>query len=187
MTMNDIDTNGNPIKAKNKKNPFADQMRPTEQLLWTDSKARPSMWGQLVGVGLFIVIIAGSVGFGVISDKSLKDADKIKIAAVVIGGTLAIAAVILVLMGLYRLLTGNRAPEQAYAITNERLLYRSKKTVSTIPLENLPSVSLFLGDGTKGTFSFGAFFPMWSDVENAIEVKHMIDDAQKQRMQRISK
>lgn len=187
MTMNDIDTNGNPIKAKNKKNPFADQMRPTEQLLWTDSKARPSMWGSLAGIGVFILIIAVSVGFGIMSDKTLKNEDKIGIAVVIVGGTLAIAAVVLVLMSLYRLLTGGRRPEQAYAITNERLLYRSKKTVSSIPLEKLPSVSLFLGDGTKGTFSFGAFFPMWSDVENAIEVKHMMDDAQKQRLQKIAK
>jgi len=183
--MNNIDTNGEP--AKRKKNPFAEQMRPTEDILWLGVKARRGLWGQVASVGVIVAVVGVSVGLGVISDKTLQDTERIKIAALIVGGAVVIAALLLLVIGLYALLTRNRPPEQAYAITNERLLYRSKKTVSTIALEKLPSVSLFLGDGTKGTFSFGAFFPMWSDVENAIEVKHLMDDAQKQRMQRIGK
>lgn len=176
-------------KAKGQQNPFADQIRPTEQVLWLFAPTQPRL-SFLYEFFLYLIILAvigGIIAYSVSTDRSLDEQERIDIIMVVVGGTAAAMAVIAVIRGLYRLVTRNRLPELAYAVTNERLLYRNKKNVSSIPLEHVPSVSLFLGDGSKGTFSFGALFPMWPDVEDAIRVKHLIDDAQKKRMQKLQR
>jgi hypothetical protein len=175
-------------KEKNgKPHPFAGQLRPTEEVLWLSVPSQPgsSFLYQAGLYGVMLLVVAGIIGFSVLSDKSLKTEEQIKIVSLAVGATAVVIVVILLVRGLYGLLTRNRPPERAYAVTNERLLYRNKKNVSSIPLEHVPSVSLFLGDGDKGTFSFGALFPMWPDVEDAIRIKHLIDDAQKKRMQKL--
>jgi len=169
-------------KSKGKTHPFAGHLRPAEEVLWLSSPAQPGAWNQLLILGGIIAVVAVSVGIGVMTDNDLNTDDRVKIVAVLGGGSLALAVLYLLIRGVIKLFTRNRPPERAYAITNERLLYRNKKDVSSIPLEKLPSISLFLGDGTKGTFSFGALFPMWPDVEDAIHIKHLIDDAQKKRI-----
>jgi hypothetical protein len=132
-----------------------------------------------------IVIVGGIIGYSVMSDKSLRPEEQMNIVVIAVGATAGIIVFVAIIRGLYKLFTRNRPPERAYAITNQRLLYRNRKNVSALPLEHVPSVSLFLGDGGKGTFSFGAMFPMWPDVDDAIRIKHLIDDAQKKRMQRL--
>ncbi len=173
-------------KAKGQKNPFADEIRPTEQVLWLFAPAQAGI-SFLYEFFLYLFILAvvgGVIAYSVTTDRSLDQQEQIEIITVVVGATAAIIVVIALIRGLYRLVTRNRLPERAYAVTSERLLYRNKKNVSSIPLEHVPSVSLFLGDGNKGTFSFGALFPMWPDVDDAIRIKHLIDEAQKKRMQK---
>jgi len=174
-------------KREDKLNPFASDLRPKEEVLWFSVPKQPRLgfWYQAILYLVVLAVIGGIIGFSVISDTSLRPQEQMNIVGLVVGGVGAIMLVILLIQGLYRLFTRNRPAERAYAVTNERLLYRDKKNVASIPLEHLPSVSLFLGDGNKGTFSFGALFPMWPDVDDAIRIKHLIDDAQKKRMQRL--
>lgn len=169
-------------KNKSKSHPFAGYLRESEEVLWMSGQAPDSATRkQMVAMGVTIFGVAAAVAFGLVSDGDMKSDEKLKIFLGVMGLTLVGILGWLLLWGLSRLIRGVRQPERIYAVTNERLLYRSKKSVSSIALEALPPVSLFLGENNKGTFSFGAFFPMWPDVEDAITVKHLIDDAQRQR------
>lgn len=173
-------------KTKAKAHPFSGHLRPREEILWMSAPSTPSTGKQqVIAVGVVLVTVLAVMVFALFSDDKVPPEERMPILAVMMGIIVGLLAIWLVLRGLWHLITRSRLPERAYAITNERLLYRSKKDVSSIPLESVPSVSLFLGDGTKGTFSFGALFPMWPDVENAIEVKHMIDAAQKKRLREI--
>lgn len=174
-------------KTKGQTHPFASELRPKEEVLWFSVPKQPGagFWTQAALYLVVLAVIGGIMGFSVISDTSLQPQEQINIVALVVGGTAVVMVIIILIRGVYALFTRNRPPERAYAVTNERLLYRNYKNVSSIPLEHLPPVSLFLGDGNKGTFSFGALFPMWPDVEDAIRIKHLIDDAQKKRMQKI--
>ena len=172
-------------KKKGKTHPFAGHLNPTEEVLWMSAPShRSTARQQVLAMGAILLGVVILLLVGVVSDKTpLAEKFAIVVTVSVIAGV-----VILVVFGViwvFKRLTRGGLPEHAYAITNERLLYRNKKAVSTIPLEQLPSISLFLGDGDKGTFSFGALFPMWPDVEDAIRIKHLIDDVQKKRMQRL--
>jgi hypothetical protein len=122
-------------------------------------------------VALFLVIM--------FSNMSSMDAVAMGLFVALVIAIMAIPiGLISVVKWLFRRNTG---PDRIYALTNERLLYRSKKSVIDIALEAVPSISLFMSDGTSGTFSFGALFPMWPDVEDAVRVKRLIDEAQKAR------
>jgi hypothetical protein len=172
-------------KEKGKSHPFAGHLNPTEDVLWMSAPSRPSTAKQQVlAMGAILLGVVILLLVGVVSDKTpLAEKFAIVVTVSVIAGVAIL--VVFGVMWVFRRLTRSNQLERAYAVTNERLLYRNKKNVLSIPLEYVPSVSLFLGDGDKGTFSFGALFPMWPDVEDAIRIKHLIDDAQKKRMQRL--
>jgi hypothetical protein len=172
-------------KSKSKSHPFAGYLNPMEEVLWMSAPSQPSTAKQqLLAMGAILVGVVMMLLVGVVSDKTpLFEKFAIVMTVSIIAGIAIL--VVFGVMWVFKRLTRSTLPEHAYAITNERLLYRNKKHVSSIPLENLPAVSLFLGNGDKGTFSFGALFPMWPDIEDAIRIKHLIDDAQKKRMQRL--
>lgn len=175
-------------KEKGKINPFIEHLRPTEEILWLFLKARPTLLSRIAAPGLFMVGFVGLFIYG--ATDGLPDIERIKAVSLAIGLIVLIGTFVFIPMGIYALFkrgrSSNHLPEQAYAVTSERLLYRDKKNVTTIALEDLPPVSLFLGGGGKGTLSFGAMFPIWPDVDDAIRIKQLIDDAQKKQMQRIA-
>lgn len=174
-------------KEKGKSHPFAGQLNPTEEVLWMSAPtpSQPSTAKQQVlAMGAILLSVVVVLLVGVVSDKTpLFEKFAIVLTVSVIAGVAIL--VVFGVMWVFRRLTQGGLAERAYAVTNERLLYRNGHNVASIPLEHLPSVSLFLGYDNKGTFSFGALFPMWPDVDDAIRIKHLIDDAQKKRMQRL--
>src|SRR5688572_15592042 len=138
-------------KAKNETHPFVNELQPTEQVLWFSVPAQGgiSLIYEFLMYLVVIVIVGGIIGYSVMSDKSLRPEEQMNIVVIAVGATAGIIVFVAIIRGLYKLFTRNRPPERAYAITNQRLLYRNRKNVSALPLEHVPSVSLFLGDGGK--------------------------------------
>ena len=72
-----------------------------------------------------------------------------------------------------------------YGITSERLLYRDDKKILSLPIENMPAGSLYMGRDGKGTFGFGDSFPPWPNVEDPSTVEELMVNAYKKRIQQI--
>jgi hypothetical protein len=167
-------------KEKKKSHPFATHLRETEEILWISAESnvisRQRALRMTIGLDIiftvFIILMIAIRGY--FSDFEIMAV--ISIALV----SLVLVAPIAAIMVFFVIRTQNRT-RQIYAVTNERLLHRMEGDVKTIALEALPPISVFQSDHSKGTLSFGPFFPMWPDVENAATVKKIIEDAKAQR------
>jgi hypothetical protein len=172
-------------KEKSKLNPFAGQLRETEEVLWVAARANTVSWQRAVRMGLgidiviavFIVLIMAIYQY--LRGYSFGAVMGIFVATLVLCIPVTCVIVFVAVRSIQR-------TRQTYAVTNERLLYRIEDNVKTTLLEAVTAISLFQGQGAKGTLSFGADFPMWPDVENAAAVKQIIEDAKAQRIQDIS-
>jgi hypothetical protein len=71
---------------------------------------------------------------------------------------------------------------EAYAVTNERMLYRNRHTVITLPLEKLPHIQMFVGREKKGWLIFEGGLA-WRDIEDVSYVNQLISEAQQRRLQ----
>jgi len=88
---------------------------------------------------------------------------------------------ILIIVGLYMM---SHFFSPVYAVTNERLLYLPP--FAAISLEDIRSVEVFKDEEAGyDSIQFGALFPVWSHVENALQVMDVIEEARKKRMKAI--
>jgi len=78
-------------------------------------------------------------------------------------------------------LGARRPSDYASVVTNERLISLSQHDQISLPLEDIPFVSLSLKTPTQGVLNFGDDFPMWKDIQNAVSVKFLIETAQQRR------
>ena len=97
-------------------------------------------------------------------------------------GMLTVPVFPLMITRLVRWWLGARRPsDYASVVTNERLISLSQHDQISLPLEDIPFVSLSLKTPTQGVLNFGDDFPMWKDIQNAVSVKFLIETAQQRR------
>jgi hypothetical protein len=164
-------------KDKVKSHPFAGHLRTTEEVLWMTSDlhlpeqqthaSRYALWGMGLLLGLILIS----------SSRPVNTQLSLLIAC---GG----ASMLIILFGLALWLVSRKwATEEAYAVTNERLLYRRQNKVIAVPLEAVTRIKVYTFQSSTGTLSvFGPYFPGWKHVEEVEHVKEIIEDAQKQRL-----
>ena len=167
--------------------PFVDDLNPGEEVLWMMSSTRTTIWAELKSIGrIFAAILVMSLlaSFVKLGGKKYEIFGG-PFAAGSMFALLSLAALPLILNRVVRWWLGVRRPsDHAYIVTNERLISRHKEQGSiSLPLEEIPFISLSLSTPTKGLLSFGDDFPMWQDIQNAIYLKHVIETAQQRRLQ----
>lgn len=175
-------------KPKNKDHSFASHLLPSEEILWVSSpvsqmaEQRREVFYALVGtMGLFVVTVLMFARRATAASTTLPL--MIHLAYEVSPCCALLAMIFLPTLWLLK----QRWPtDYDYAATNERLLYRYKDQVETIRLENMPAVSLILTDTTHGTLRFGDSFPGWYDLEDAVQILDLINDAKRQRIEELS-
>jgi hypothetical protein len=177
----------NDKKKKNgKPHPFEEHLRDSEKILWMSGPPKLSLWEELKISGFFIffglwLIMAFFVGLVTLQGytphrESLESAFRLLIL------------ITLPLVFVFRWLElrqRSEMPERAYAVTNERLLYRLKNNISTIRLEKLEELSVSPGE-VGSTLQFGTDFPRWIEVRDADSVKALIEKTRQQRVQEIA-
>jgi hypothetical protein len=67
----------------------------------------------------------------------------------------------------------------AYAVTNQRVLYRHFDQVQSLFLTHIPQIQLSSLKRSYGTISFGRGFPQWKRIKKAVQVTKIIKQAQK--------
>jgi hypothetical protein len=170
-------------KEKGKSHPFVGHLRPTEEVLWLSASTVMSLRNRLMRFGLLYIGVVVTLSIFFASAITPNNASEIfSVLIVVTSIVTALAIPTFIIFMLYHYSRRNRPPERAYAVTNERLLHRRKADVVAMPLEHVPTISLFNGQNGRGTLSFGAFFPMWSDMQDAAQLKTTIEQAQKRRV-----
>lgn len=163
-------------KEKGKSHPFAGHLQDTEEILWMATREDGVSWQQALRAGISLVIVATIFVLFLLTTKRSTAVDDLIILIVVVFIILFLCVPAVGLL-IWLMARAEHPAPQVYAVTSERLLYRIEEEVKTIALDNIRSVSVFPGRGTKGTLSFGPEFPMWADVENAVAVKQLIEAA----------
>jgi hypothetical protein len=164
--------------------PFGSHLRPTEEIQWMIlSRSRQSVLREglytLFGVlALTTIAIFMAAQREVIRSNSLPGLLHVLSEISPLGAMIAVPLVLILFFMRESRIYG-------YAVTNERLLHY-KREVSSMALEDIPSITLLPGTGQAMTLNFGSDFPAWPDVIDAVSIKHMIEEAQKQRMQEIA-
>jgi len=172
------------MKEKSKAHPFAGHLHDGEEILWM-SGPPSTQWRDLMAlipIRRFYVISIGLAVLAILIALVLSDSlhliPMMLIAtAVALGLGLGPGLIETGALMAYNRYT-NPPQTEIYALTDQQVLWRRGDTVSTLPLEHVPSLSLF-GDRT---LSFGAVFPMWSSLEDAQHVKHIIEQARKEHL-----
>lgn len=171
---------------KEKLQPFAEYLRPDEEILWQYASrvAKPRQADDFSPVS--VICFVGSLG-PMILISALKPTSTLAYAFVLLAPILAITA-------LYYMRHRYRTRPESFivsacAVTNQRLLNRSDETVIDLSLEEIPTIGISVGKGKgREDFSllyFGDSFPAWAYMPDARAVKSIIEQAQKKRMQRL--
>lgn len=170
-------------KEKGKSHPFAGHLCSTEETLWLSSDFRDSTFWQQVQTAEGRAMISMIVFFvGLMLMVGLAMMPPAMLAALALVVLVLSTAPVLVVWGVRRALKITPNTRVAYAVTNERLLYRSEQTILDLPLEQVGNISLYQ-TGRSGTLNFGQTFVEWTNVENAANVKHIIEDARAKRLE----
>ena len=167
-------------KRKGKFIPFASYLRPTEELLWqtpervTLRSVMPKL--SLSSISLFLFAIAALI----IIDRLAKEDASFGAFMLLVG----VPFIGLLLIGIY--VNGwigqffkIKFPDARYAITSERLFYERGSDLRAESLENIPPIDVL----PDNTLSFSAVFPQWTGLGDAEQVKLIIEQAQKERLE----
>jgi len=157
-------------KVKSKAHPFADHLRRSEKVLWVMPQENISIRiyakGALLRLALLLLVpllYALTVALRVRYEDYYY----------VILGIMIVLSAFAVIGEAAR----DRLFPHIYALTNERLLSRHRQQVTTYPLEDIQSISIVKDEQQRDSLSFSPYFLIWSGVNNADQVKHMIEEA----------
>jgi hypothetical protein len=166
-------------KKKGKIILFASFLRPTEELLW-QSPERVTLRSvmpkfSLSSIGLLIFVIAAIV----IIDRLARESSGFGtfIILIVLPALIWVSFIAIYVNGWIGQFFKIKFPDARYAITSERLFYQRREDIQAEALENIPLIDVL----PDNTLSFGAAFPQWSGLEDAEDVKSIIERAQKER------
>jgi hypothetical protein len=168
-------------KEKGKAHPFASVLRATEYVLWMSTPMDTTTPREIlrmvaaldIGMAIFILLMIGIRGY-----FRWYEIQTLPLIAL---GTLILCLPIACMITFF-IVRSRRTIREAYAVTNERLLYRGEQGIRDIRLEAVTMVSVLPAEGTTGTLSFSPLFPMWPGVEEAAHIKQIIEDAKAQRI-----
>lgn len=164
---------------KNDENPFAGYLYEDEKILWMDG-ARG------------IRVPNDRKTFGILSLTALiiwvTLVSQYRDMSVVVSTTGACVFLIALIYGLTIFWKPSQSPTQAsskgiYALTNRHLFYWDGESVTEVALEEVPEMLLIPGKGSQGTLTFANVIPAMTNVDDAIYVKTMIDQARKRRLE----
>jgi hypothetical protein len=171
-------------KEKGKAHPFAGHLRPTEEVLWMSVESRyGAFWRHACATGnasyvpVFVTIAIVFLMFGWSSMPPFM------LAIVVLTLVIAGSSMVFLVWGTQRLIKGPASQITAYAVTNERLLYRSQDRVLDVSLEHIGDMLITRQNNNRATLIIGfrvfVNFVTWLDldIEAAAAVKQIIQDA----------
>jgi hypothetical protein len=163
------------MKSKGKEHPFAGHLQEGETVLWVHTTKSPlPSSGYLIGgyVLLMLILVPLLISAEQMAvnhpEFRLKEF-AIFIRVVILGYWIAASA--------YYVWFVFRPFTYAYAITNQRLLYRRLDHVQSLALIDIPQIELLSVKRSSGTLSFGKRFPQWKRIKKAPQVVKIIEKA----------
>jgi hypothetical protein len=174
-------------KAKSKGHPFAGMLQPTEDILWisppipTRTVTKPNglitCGFYLVSYGLLIALIVSACVWVLILGND--------VVATIPMVLVAFIVICMVVMFIGELI--NQKPytleDHFYAVTNEHLLYGTWETFNSLPIEKISKIELLERQQGRGILAFKEQFMLWPEIEDAAQVKAIIEEAKKRRLQ----
>jgi hypothetical protein len=177
-------------KAKSRGHPFAGMLNPEEEIVWisppipTRTATKPNglitCGFYLVSYGLLIALIVSACVWVLILGNDVVATIPIVIVAFIV--------MCMVVMFIGELI--NQKPytleDHFYAVTNERLLYGTSKKPNSLPIEKISKIDLLEREQGRGILVFKEYFMLWPEIEDAAQVKAIIEAARKTRVQAAS-
>ncbi|MCU0513260.1 MAG: hypothetical protein MUE40_11905 [Anaerolineae bacterium] len=156
---------------------FTALLAPGEQLVWAGGgnpvsirRALLSYARTMAGLAVAVAVLAGT--------SRPRDPLESGLLALLMMAALGAAGAPLVV--LFQMWQRTRLPERLYAVTSHRLLlyHRGQDQVFAALIRDLPPVIAFAGTEGRGTLSFGAAFPNFTDIADSATVHRLIVNLQ---------